>query len=95
MLRNGCLHSCMSTTLSSKDIFFKITAISSAQTTMSLPITENPMSMSCLWHKLSSNAFISMKLLVFMKVVEIAHVQMLGSVEDEEHSTPCHFWRAS
>jgi hypothetical protein len=46
-----------------------------------LPMTENPMSR--LWRKLSSNALISAKLSEFMKVVEIAHVQVLGSVEDE------------
>lgn len=36
-----------------------------------------------LWPKLSSDALISTKLSKFMKVVEIAHVQVLGNVEDE------------
>ena len=61
--------------------FFKITMISNAKAAMSLPMTENPMSR--LWRKLSSNALISAKLSEFMKVAEIAHVQVLGSVEDE------------
>ena len=61
--------------------FFKITMISNAQAAMALPMTENPMSR--LWRKLSSNALISAKLSEFMKVAEIAHVQVLGSVEDE------------
>jgi hypothetical protein len=61
--------------------FLKITMISNAQAAMALPMTENPMSQ--LWRKLSSNALISAKLSEFMKVAEIAHVQVLGSVEDE------------
>ena len=61
--------------------FFKTTMISYTQATISLPMTENLM--FHLWHKLSSNALMLMELLEFMKVVEIAHVQVLGSVEDE------------
>ena len=61
--------------------FFKITMISHAQVAMSLPVTKNPM--SWVWRKLSSNVLISTKLSEFMKVVEIAHIQVLGSVENE------------
>ena len=39
--------------------------------------------MSRLWRKLSSNALILEEFSKFMKVDEIAHIQMLGSVEDE------------
>jgi hypothetical protein len=39
--------------------------------------------MSRLWHKHSSNALIFEKFSKFMKVGEIAHVQVLGNVEDE------------
>lgn len=55
--------------------------IYNAQVAVSLPMTKNPM--SHLWRKLYTNAFISMKLLEFIKVVEVAHVQVLGNVEDE------------
>jgi hypothetical protein len=61
--------------------FFKITMISSTQAAMSLPMTKNPL--PWLWPKLSSNVLISTKLLEFMKDVEIAHVQVLESVENE------------
>lgn len=56
----------------------KNTMVSNAQVAQ---ITRNPMSR--LWRKLSSNGFISMKLLEFIKVAKIAHIQVLGSVEDE------------
>ena len=59
---------------------FKTTMISNAQATMTLPLIENPISQ--LWCKLSSNALISMKLSKFMKVVKVAHVQVLCIVED-------------
>jgi hypothetical protein len=61
--------------------FFKITMMSNAQAAMSHSTNENPMSR--LWRKLSSNGLMSAKLSEFMKVAEIAHVQVLGSVEDE------------
>jgi hypothetical protein len=61
--------------------FFKITMISSTQVAMSLPMTKNPL--SWLWPKLSSSVLISTKLLEFMKDVEIGHVQVLESVENE------------
>lgn len=48
---------------------------------LSLPMTENPMSR--LWRKLSSNALVSMKLLEFIKVSKITHIQVLGILEDE------------
>lgn len=57
---------------------FKITMILFAQITMSLPMTKNTMSQ--LWGKVSSNAFISSKLFEFMKVTKIAHIQVLDNV---------------
>lgn len=59
----------------------KIIVILNAQVAMPLPMTKNPMSQ--LWCKLSSNALISSKHSNFMKVVDIAYVQMWVSVDDE------------
>ena len=77
----GCWGASASTPCCPQDFIFKITMILDAQAAMSLPMIENPM--SCLWCKLSNNALISMKFSEVMKVVEIAHVQVLSSVENE------------
>ena len=54
-------------------------------------MTENPM--SCLWRKLSGNILILAKLFEFIKVVEISHVQALGSVDDKITFSFGHFLR--
>lgn len=72
--------------------FFKTNIILNTQGAMSLLMTVNPI--SWLWRKFSSNAYISMKLSKFMKVVEFAHVQVLGSVEDIRTFSPLSFLRS-
>ena len=71
---NNCslkLHAC----------FFKSTMLVMAHGIMALPITKNLTSK--LWRRLSHNSIISDKLLEYVKVVEIAHIQVLGRANDE------------
>jgi TRAP-type mannitol/chloroaromatic compound transport system permease large subunit len=68
--------------------FFKITMMSNAQWAMDQPMYVNLVSR--FWKKLSSNALLCVQFFEFMKVVELAVVQIKGYVEDEKtFSTLC------
>ncbi len=56
--------------------------IFNAQWAMNQPLNLNPLFQ--LWKKLSSNALLCAHLSEFMKVVELAMVRIMGSMEDEK-----------
>jgi hypothetical protein len=67
--------------LSKQSSFFKISMLNNAQWAVDNNFGVNPL--THLWLKLSSNALLASKLSEWIKVVEIATVTTLGSVEDE------------
>ncbi len=64
-----------------EQFMFKLAMNSSACTTMVKPINVNPL--THLWHTLSTSKLFAYSFLEYFKLVEIAMVQVIGSVEDE------------
>lgn len=60
---------------------FKMTMIANAEAAMIRPMEVNPF--TSIWRTISANGLLSHNLSEFIKVAEIACVQVLGSVEDE------------
>jgi hypothetical protein len=61
--------------------FFKLTIKSNAASAMGPPYTMNPMTR--LWRRLSSSQMIAHKMPEYVKLAEIAMVEVIGCVEDE------------
>jgi len=61
--------------------FFKLTMIANAEAAMQRPLEVNPF--TSIWRTIYSNGMLQFSLSEFLKLAEIACVQVLGSVEDE------------
>jgi hypothetical protein len=60
---------------------FKTTMMGNCHAAMVRPLEVNPL--TAIWHTINSNAMLTHNISEYLKVAEIACVQVLGSVEDE------------
>jgi hypothetical protein len=60
---------------------FKTTMMENCHLTMTRPLEVNPF--TSIWRTIDNNALLTHNISEYMKVVEIAYVQVLGSLEDE------------